>query len=154
MRPEGRWWEKPLDALDAHEWEALCDGCALCCLHKVEEIDSAQVYFSRVACRLLDIASARCKAYPQRRKKVRNCLDLRVTARRHFSWLPPSCSYRLRHEGKSLPRWHPLVSGDRRVVHGSRRSVCHFALSEGDGHAFDDHLLSSLEDVLENGETK
>ena len=27
-------------------------------------------------------------------------------------WMPASCAYRLLHEGKSLPDWHPLISGN------------------------------------------
>jgi len=29
-----------------------------------------------------------------------------------FGWLPNTCAYRLLYEGKALPEWHPLVSGD------------------------------------------
>lgn len=143
------WWNnKPLDALSSEEWEALCDRCGLCCLNKMEDIDTGDVYFSRVACRLLDIEKACCSDYPQRQKKVHDCLSLSKIKRKHFRWLPPTCAYRLRHEGKALPKWHYLESGDRDLVHRMQRSVCHFALSEGDGYAVDDHLLFSLEDIL------
>lgn len=146
------WWRhKPLDELTATEWEALCDGCGLCCLNKMEDIDTGEVYFSRVACGLLDITSAKCSDYPNRQKKVTDCLSLRDMPREDYRWLPPSCSYRLRHEGKPLPSWHPLETGNRETVHRCGRSVCHFALSENDGYAIDDFLLFSLEDALGNG---
>ncbi|UJF24778.1 YcgN family cysteine cluster protein [Suttonella sp. R2A3] len=148
---ETPWWHKALDDLTDQEWEALCDGCGLCCLNKMEDIDTGEVYFSRVACPLLDIEAARCSDYAHRAEKVPDCLNLRDLPRKDFGWLPPSCAYRLRHEGKPLPRWHYLISGDRQTVHRGGRSVCHFALSEEDGHAIDDHLLFRLEDILGSG---
>ncbi len=148
------WWQQPLDQLSTQQWEALCDGCGLCCLNKMEDIDTGEVYFSRVACELLTIEAAQCADYANRQKKVADCLDLRTIPRDQYRWLPPTCSYRLRHEEKPLPAWHYLRSGDRQSVHRCGRSVCHFALSEADGYAVDDHLLFRLEDVLGNGEAE
>lgn len=143
-----KWWQKPLKELSKEEWEALCDGCGLCCLNKMEDIDTGDVYFSRVACQLLDIKRACCQDYCNRQQVVPDCLNLADLPDAQFSWLPPSCSYRLRHEGKDLPDWHYLITGDKNSVHERGRSVCHFALSEKDGYAIDDHLLFRLEDVL------
>ena len=148
----GPWWHKPLDALNAQEWEALCDGCGLCCLNKMEDIDTGEVYFSRVACSLLDIEAAQCGDYPNRAQKVPDCLNLAEIAREDFRWLPPTCASRLRHENKPLPKWHYLESGDRQTLHRCGRSVCHFALSEREGYAIDDYLMFRLEDALGNGE--
>ncbi|SUO95464.1 YcgN family cysteine cluster protein [Suttonella ornithocola] len=145
------WWHQPLDALTPEQWEALCDGCGLCCLNKMEDIDTGEVYFSRVACRLLDIESASCQDYPNRQKKVSDCLNLRDIPREDYRWLPPSCAYRLRYENKPLPPWHHLETGDKQTVHRCGRSVCHFALSERDGYAIDDYLLFRLEDALGDG---
>ena len=142
------WWQQPLDALTDAQWEALCDGCGLCCLNKMEDVDTGEVYFSRVACTLLDVEAACCSDYPNRQQKIADCLNLRDLPRDQFGWLPESCAYRLRHEGKPLPRWHYLISGDRQTVHRCGRSVCHFALSEREGHAVDDYLLFRLEDIL------
>lgn len=145
---ESPWWHKPLDALTDEQWEALCDGCGLCCLNKMEDIDTGEVYFSRVACKLLDIEAASCSDYHCRQRKVPDCINLRDLSRDDFDWLPPSCAYRLRHEGKPLRQWHYLECGDRQMVHRRGRSVCHFALSEADGHEIDDYLMLRLEDIL------
>lgn len=142
------WWHKPLDALSEQQWEALCDGCGLCCLNKMEDIDTGEIYFSRVACQLLDIEAGGCSDYHCRQQKVSDCINLRDLPREDFGWLPPSCAYRLRHEGKPLPKWHYLECGDRQMVHRCGRSVRHFALSEAAGHQIDDHLLLRLEDIL------
>lgn len=153
MKKAVAWWNtQPLDALSTKQWEALCDGCGLCCLNKMEDIDTGEVYFSRVACALLEIKKSCCGDYANRAQKVADCLNLREIAREDFRWLPPSCAYRLRSENKSLPSWHYLVCGDKNRVHQFGRSVRHFALSERDGYAIDDYLLFSLEDILGEGE--
>lgn len=118
----------------------------------MEDIDTGEVYFSRVACKLLDIKKGCCSNYVCRQKIIADCLSLREMAREDFRWLPPSCAYRLCHEKKPLPSWHYLVCGDRQAVHRHLRSVCHFALSEADGYRIDDHLLLCLEDILGEGE--
>lgn len=146
------WWQQPLDLLSDQQWEALCDGCGLCCLNKLEDIDTGEVYFSRVACKLLDIKKGTCSNYACRQKIVPDCLSLREMAREDFHWLPPSCAYRLCHEGKPLPAWHYLCCGDKQAVHRQLRSVRHFALSEADGYDIDEHLLWCLEDILGKGE--
>ncbi len=148
------WWHKPLDKLSSTEWEALCDGCGLCCLNKMEDIDTGEVYFSRVACRLLDINAACCGNYAQRADKIADCLNLREINREDFRWLPPSCAYRLRAENQPLRPWHYLICGDKNRIHQLCRSVRHFALSEREGYAIDDFLLFSLEEILGEEEDK
>ena len=124
------WQEKTLAQMDLEEWESLCDGCARCCLHKIEDEDTGEVFFTRLACRLLDIKACRCTAYARRCAEVADCLDLRAGFTQ-FHWLPSTCAYRLLAEGKSLPTWHPLVSGDPAAVHKAGVSVAAFAIPEG-----------------------
>ncbi|NSZ16095.1 YcgN family cysteine cluster protein [Agrobacterium vitis] len=117
MTSEPYWKTKRLDEMNTVEWEALCDGCGLCCLNKLEDWESGEVVFTSVACRLLDGESCRCKDYPNRQATVPDCIQLTPDQVEDIAWLPPSCGYRLVHEGRDLYWWHPLVSGDPETVH-------------------------------------
>ena len=123
-------WEKPLSTLDRGEWEALCDGCGRCCLHKLRNDDTGALSFTNVACRLLDLYSCRCSDYAHRRRRVPDCVSLTPAEVRAIDWLPPSCAYRRLAEGKDLAWWHPLVSGDPESVHRAGVSVRGQTISE------------------------
>jgi hypothetical protein len=133
-------WEKPLSALDRAEWESLCDGCGKCCLHKIEDELTGDVYPTNVACRLLDRESCRCSSYKTRRAFVPDCIRLSAANVDRFAWLPTSCAYRLRAEGKPLPSWHPLLTGDPESVHAAGISVRGWTISEDDAGDLEHHL--------------
>ena len=113
-----RFWERVRpERMTPEEWEALCDGCGKCCLNKLEDEETGEVALTRVACRLLDNDTCRCAQYPIRHQFVPECIVLTpATLARNLYWLPQTCAYRLRHEGRPLHDWHPLVSGDGSVV--------------------------------------
>lgn len=117
------WRSKSLQEMTPIEWESLCDGCALCCLHKLEDEDTKEVFYTTVVCKLLDFDTCRCTKYEERCTLVPDCVKLTPKDVDDFHWLPPSCAYRLVHEGKELPDWHPLLSGDSNSVIEADASV-------------------------------
>ena len=116
-------WRKGLANLDKDDWDSLCDGCGRCCLVKLEDEDTGEIHFTDIACKLFDCESCKCHDYPNRRKFVRDCVKLTPEKVETIPWLPPTCAYRLVHEGKDLRWWHPLVSGDPDTVHAAGISV-------------------------------
>jgi len=112
------------------EWEALCDGCGLCCLVKIEDEDSGRVYNTSVSCKQLDIESCRCRDYKNRLNDVPMCTKLRLENIAQLDWLPESCAYKRIYENKTLPSWHPLISKDNNAVHQAGVSAKWFAVSE------------------------
>jgi uncharacterized cysteine cluster protein YcgN (CxxCxxCC family) len=131
------WRDKTLDQLTPDQWEALCDGCGRCCLQKLKNPTTGKVYYTWVACYLLDIQTCRCKDYDLRHILVPDCLELRPDNISSLHWLPKTCAYRLVAAGKELPHWHPLVSGTAGTVHSAGISVRRRAISEQHVHPDD-----------------
>ena len=126
------WKRKSLAELTQSEWESLCDGCALCCLHKLEDEENGDVYFTDIACKQLDIETCRCVDYAARARLVSMCLVLKADEPEAFQWLPGTCAYRILARGGTLPEWHYLVSGDRDAVHDLGISAKSRAVSENE----------------------
>jgi len=121
--PAPFWKRKTLEQMTRAEWESLCDGCGRCCLNKLEEEGTGKIFFTDVACKLLDHDTCRCTDYRNRLKKVPDCVGLTPAEVRVLDWLPPTCAYDLLAKGKDLYWWHPLVSGDPDSVHAAGISV-------------------------------
>lgn len=139
-----QFWERPLNKLSQEEWESLCDGCGKCCLNKLEDEDTGEVAFTRIACRLLDGATCQCAQYPIRKQFVPECVVLTPKTLPDVAYfMPQTCAYRLLHEGKPLPEWHPLLTGDPDGVHRAGVSVRGWTIPEFevDEEDWEDHLI-------------
>lgn len=139
------WLDKPLATLSRTEWESLCDGCAKCCLYRLEDADTRQIHFTNVHCRLLDTATGRCTDYPNRSTLVEDCVTITPAVLEDPYWLPRSCAYRLVAEGKDLPTWHPLRSGDPDSVVRARQRVCGRTICEDAADKLENHLIDWVE---------
>jgi hypothetical protein len=135
------WQAKRLEQMTVPEWESLCDGCGLCCLVRFEDEDTGEVTPTRVACRLFDDGACRCTNYAQRKRYVPDCIKLTPHNIERLAWMPLSCAYRRLHEGKPLPAWHPLVTGDPESVHRAGVSVR--------GQTINEDTLADPDDALD-----
>jgi hypothetical protein len=142
------WKTKTLPEMTTEEWESLCDGCAKCCLHKLEDEDTGNIYFTSVACQLIDLTTCRCTRYTERTKIIPDCVDIRKLPTEQYYWLPATCAYRLIHEGKDLPEWHPLLSktaGSVEEAGVSIRAYARLETPDDDVNDLEDFILDWLE---------
>ena len=141
LKMADNWWETvPLKDMSEDQWEALCDGCAKCCLVKLEDEDTGGIAYTRLHCKLLDAETCRCSNYENRKQFVPDCVKLTPDNLGALKWMPKTCAYRLIHEGKPLEDWHPLVSGERSSVHRQDHSIMGRTVSEDtvfEGDEFD-----------------
>ena len=142
MMPRKPFWEiKSLAEMSPAEWESLCDGCGLCCLVRFEDEEISEVIPTRVHCRLFDGQLCRCTDYENRKQHVPDCIKLTPGNIEQLRWMPKSCAYRRLDEGKGLPAWHPLITGDPESVHKAGVSIR--------GQTINEDQLDEPEDALE-----
>lgn len=137
------WEQKTLAEFSAAEWERVCDGCGKCCLHKLQDEDTDELYFTDIACRLLNSNTCRCTDYPDRLAKQSECIVISVDKPEVFEWLPSTCAYRLLWQGMPLPHWHPLLTGSHTLMHQLGMSVRGrvFSESQVQPDALEDHIV-------------
>lgn len=134
------WQHKTLDEMNSSEWESLCDGCGLCCLHKFEDVETEQLEYTCVKCQHLD-SDRRCHVYSNRTQQVPECLNVRDIPKAQYRWLPESCAYRRLHEGKQLPDWHPLLTGDTGAMVDGGYAVGEWAIPDGNLEVTEDFIV-------------
>jgi uncharacterized cysteine cluster protein YcgN (CxxCxxCC family) len=137
------WKTTPLEAMNAEQWESLCDGCGKCCAFTLEDEETGEIFRTRVACRLFDAAACGCADYDNRFSRVSQCIKVTPRNVRELTFFPVSCAYRLVAQGSDLPDWHHLVCGDREEIHRRGQSIRGQTISEElvDDDAFEDHIL-------------
>ena len=124
------WESKPLKEMSPSEWESLCDGCGKCCLIRLEDDETGDVYTTDAHCRLFDNKTCRCTDYANRKAKVPDCVILKPENIEALKWMPRTCAYRRVSEGKGLPDWHPLITGNPNSPHEAGMSVQEATVSE------------------------
>lgn len=137
------WKGRSLQDFTHEEWEALCDGCGLCCLIKIMDEEGDDVYYTDVICRYHDSNQCRCTVYGERTVKVPTCLVVTPEIADNLEWIPETCAYRLLAEGKDLPDWHPLVAGNSDLMHRRGNSVKGKVVSEAKvrDDELEDHII-------------
>ena len=142
VEKEPFWKSKTLSEMSKLEWESLCDGCGRCCLNKLENEDTLEIYHTNVACRLLDMETCKCSSYEDRKRFVPECQILTARNLKNYPWLPSTCAYRMLSEGYDLAWWHPLISGDPNTVNEARISVRGRIVSERNTTDLENHIVS------------
>ena len=142
MSAERPFWEVvPLARMTRAQWESVCDGCGRCCVNKLEDEVTGEVFPTNVACKLLDGWSGRCTDYAGRKARVPECVRLTPAKLATIDWLPDSCAYVRLHRGEGLADWHPLVSGDSESVHNAGMSTRGWTVSEEEAGELEFHIL-------------
>jgi uncharacterized cysteine cluster protein YcgN (CxxCxxCC family) len=138
------WETKQLSEMTTDEWESLCDGCGRCCLNKLEDEDSDEIYYTNVSCKLLDLEKCCCTDYENRKVSMPDCMILSVDNQAALEVMPSTCAYRLLDSGKPLPEWHPLITGRQESVAEAGMSIVGKAVSEEYIHytQFPEHLIN------------
>ncbi|MBU1294743.1 MAG: YcgN family cysteine cluster protein [Gammaproteobacteria bacterium] len=142
-RYEPFWKTTPLEKMSPVEWESICDGCGKCCLQKLQDDETEEVFYTNLSCHQLNIGSCQCKVYETRQDKVSTCITLTPDQVDEFHWLPDTCSYRVLYETKDLPNWHPLVVGSDKEMLRQGLTVRHYAVNENtvDEEEWETHVI-------------
>ncbi|MDO6619295.1 YcgN family cysteine cluster protein [Shewanella sp. 10N.286.51.B2] len=142
------WNEKKLEEMSIVQWESLCDGCGKCCLNKLIDDETEELYYTNAACHLLDDESGGCRRYPERFKYVPACTAINADNVAELTWLPDSCAYKRLYQGKTLPSWHPLLTGSKEAMHEAGISVKGKTINETKVRELEDYIvLWPLKDV-------
>lgn len=140
------WWElTSLADMTSEQWESLCDGCGKCCLVKIQDAQTERIYFTDVACTLLDCTTGQCKDYAHRQQHVPDCVKLSKDNLEDLEWMPPDCAYRRLYEHKPLLSWHPLVTGDAQSTNAHGAGIVGMPLvseADVDDDDLEDHVVT------------
>lgn len=162
------WETTTLEQMNTSQWEAICDGCGRCCLHKFVDssedeapdehspepessvnkantTENEEVVFTNIACYQLNEKTCACKSYDKRKELVPECVTLNKENLSHINFMPPTCSYRRMHEGRGLASWHPLLNkGKKTKMHELGITVRNKVVSEDKVNLedFEDYIVT------------
>ncbi len=143
-QPKDRFWERiPFKDLNETQWESICDSCCQCCAHKLIDEETDEIFKTNVVCKYLDTNQCQCTVYPERHKHVPDCIKITPDNAGALNWVPETCGYRLLAEGKPLPKWHPLETGDPLSAKKAGMAVTGKVISEADINEedFEDYIV-------------
>ncbi len=143
MSDNSRFWETtPFNQFTDKQWELICDGCAQCCAHKLQDEDTDEIFLTNVVCQYLDTNQCQCSVYGDRHVHVPDCIKITPKNAGSLPWIPDTCGYRLLANGKPLPDWHPLMTGDSESTRKANMTVTGKVISDADVD------MDDLEDYL------
>ena len=126
------WLTTALEDMNDQQWESLCDGCGQCCAHKLQDEDTEEIFFTNIVCRYLDTNKCQCSVYQDRHAHVPDCIKITPENAKTLAWIPETCAYKRLANGQSLPKWHPLETGDPKSAQKANISVTNKVISEAD----------------------
>ena len=106
------WKSKSRSEFTTEEWESVCCRCGRCCLIKLQDDETEDIYYTRIICHLFDCRNHLCREYKNRCTLVPECLKITPQNIDSLNWMPKSCAYRILNETGDLPEWHPLRGGN------------------------------------------
>jgi uncharacterized cysteine cluster protein YcgN (CxxCxxCC family) len=83
-----------MKSISREEWEKICDNCGKCCLLKLQDEDSDEIFYTNVICRYYDLDKCRCSVYEKRCELVPECVRLDENNVSKIEWMPKTCAYR------------------------------------------------------------
>ena len=83
-------------------WDSRCKQCGECCFEKIED-DRGNIFYTRTACRFLDVVSRECKIFKRRFEINPGCIKLTPELVQTLRWLPRSCGYHRTADEPSKP---------------------------------------------------
>ena len=74
------------------DWDNRCLQCGECCFEKIED-ERGNIFYTRTACRFLDVVSRECKIFERRFEINPSCIKLTPELVQTLRWLPRDCGY-------------------------------------------------------------
>ncbi|MBQ7304441.1 MAG: YcgN family cysteine cluster protein [Alphaproteobacteria bacterium] len=85
---------KKIEEYTEEEWENICSNCGKCCLIKLQDEDTDEIYYTNVVCKYFNQETCKCSVYENRCNLVPECLKLTKDNVDKIKWMPKTCAYR------------------------------------------------------------